>query len=271
MRRLSVLAALVLLTACGGGSHHQTSAARAAVTAYLARVNSTEAEMQKPLQQVSAATRAFTHPHGASAATTTVALAQAQRTLIDLYTRLLLVTPPKAAKPLHSLLLRLIQRQASLAGELRELSIFNPAFAATLQPLVAANASARTQLLGTKKPAKVVAALEAYRVAIEDVAQALHKLQPPAVERPLFEAQLARLDALGATIGQLQGAVRAHDPTATAKFQHAVSVASVLSDSTARQKAQRNAVIAYDNRVASVQALARQVQREHDRLQSTLP
>jgi hypothetical protein len=270
MRRLSVLAALLLLTACGGG-HSHASITRDSVTAYLAKVNSTEAQMQKPLQQVAAATRTFTHPNGATTAETTAALTRAQRTLIDLYTRLLLVRPPKAAKPLHALLLRLIQRQASLAGELRQLSVFNPAFATALQPLVRANATARKTLQATKRPATVVTALDGYRLAIATAAERLRSLRPPAVERPLFDAQLARLDALNATIGGLEHAVSTHDVTATAKSQHAVSVASVTADSTARQRAQRAAVIAYDARVASVQVLARQVQREHDRLQSTLP
>ena len=98
----------------------------------------------------------------------------------------------------------------------------------------------------------------------------IRHLRPPAVERPLFEAQLTRLIALSSALAGFEHAVRTHDLTATARFQHAVSVASVSADTHANQLAQRAAVVAYDARVSSVQALATRVQRERDRLQATL-
>ena len=268
MQRLAVLAALVLLPACGGSTHRAPSASRAAVTAYLTRVNNTELLMQKPLRAVSTATAAFTHAHNSAA--TAAVLAGAQGTMDDLYARLVLVTPPAPAKRLHSLLLALVQRQASLAGELHDLTVFNPAFSAAIQPVVAASAQARKALRGTKKTARVAAAIHAYRTAIEGVVVRIRHLRPPAVERPLFEAQLTRLIALSSALAGFEHAVRTHDLTATARFQHAVSVASVSADTHANQLAQRAAVVAYDARVSSVQALATRVQRERDRLQATL-
>jgi hypothetical protein len=268
MRAIGMLAAAVLLlTACGGSKQHP-SATRAAVSAYITRVDNVEIEMQKPLQSIATATSAYAH--GRPATQTAAAFATAHTTLLDLYSRLILVTPPREARTLHALLLRSVHRQALLAGELHDLVSFNPAFVKALQPLVAANAAARQALRSSKNRTVVAQSVHAFRLSIDGVAAHLHSLHPPAVERPLFDAQVARLAALSTSLTRLEGAIRANDPTAIARFQHAVSVASVSSDARAHQLAEREAVLTYNARVASVKTLAQQVLQERDRLQVTL-
>ena len=267
MRRLALLAALLLLTACGGGAHKE-SASRTAVRAYLTRVDNTELLLQQPLHNLSVATKAFSQTPNMPA--TVTMLAASQRTLLNLFGQLVLVTPPPPAKKLHALLLELVQKQATLAGELRAFAVFNPAFGATLKPLVAANATARKALQGNKKAALVAAGIHVYRASIDAVVIRLRRLRPPAVERPLYDAQLNRLVELDSTLVRLEQAVRARDLTALARAQHAVSVASVSSDSRANQVAERTAVLAYNAQVAAVQTLSRLVLQEHDRLQVTV-
>ncbi|MCW2962872.1 MAG: hypothetical protein JWO17_124 [Actinomycetia bacterium] len=268
MRTIGLLAvAVLLLSACGGAKPHP-SPTRGAVSAYITRVDNIEFEMQKPLNSIAVATSSYAQ--GRPAVKTAAAFATAEITLLDLYSRLILVTPPPPARKLHELVLRLVHRQAALAGDLHDLVSFNPAFVKTLQPLVAANAAARRALRSSKKRSLVAQSVHAFRVSIDDVSRHLHSLHPPAVERPLFDAQVARLAALSASLTQLEDAIRANDPTAIARFQHAVSVASVSSDTRANQLAEREAVLTYNERVASVKTLAQQTMQERDHLQLTL-
>jgi hypothetical protein len=267
MRRLAVLAALLALTGCGGQKH--STATRDSVSRYISGVNAIEFTLRAQLVAVSSATTAFVHAHDVK--TATAALARAQRTFEKLHGDLARLRPPPQARKLHLLLLELIAQEASLAGELRDLSAFNPAFADALHPLAVANAAVQKTLKSAKKPGQVAAGVHAYRSEVAAAIVRLRRLHPPTVERPLFEAQLQRLVALGATLAQLEGAVNARDRTAIAKAEHAVGVASVSSDARSRQVAQRAAVVTYNARVRAVQALARRVQRERDRLQVALP
>jgi hypothetical protein len=86
----------------------------------------------------------------------------------------------------------------------------------------------------------------------------------------LYDAQVARLVALDRSLGQLIKALQARDLNAVARAEHAISAASVSSDSLAAQEAQRGAVVAYNSRAASASSLARRIQLEVNRLQVTL-
>jgi hypothetical protein len=266
-RSIGLLLALLMLSACGTSKPHP-STERAAVSAYIAKVNAIETQMTGPLHSIATATTAFAH--GRPAGETATAFAAAQVALVNLYSRLIFLKPPPPAKKLHALVLRLVGRQADLAGELHRLVTFNAAFVQALRPLVAANAAARKALRTTKKRARVAEAVHAFRLAVDGVSARLRALRPPPVERPLFDAQSARLAGLGTSLAGLERAIRADDPTAIARFQHAVSVASVSSDARANQVAERQAVVSYDARVASVRTLARQVVQERSRLQQTV-
>jgi hypothetical protein len=239
------------------------------VRSYISHVDAIELRLRKQFAAVSRATAKLSK--GRDTRTAAPALTRTRRTLIGMHDELQRVTPPADARKLHRLLLALVAQEASLAGELRDLSVFNPAFAAALRPLAAANASARSALASTTKPAAVAAAVRAYHDAVGTAASMVRALHPPPVERPLYDAQLHRLIGLQRSLAQLERAVQARDRTAAARAEHALSVASVSSDSRARQLAQRDAVLTYNARVGRVETLARRVQRERDHLQRTLP
>jgi hypothetical protein len=267
VRRFAVLAALLALTGCGG--HQPSHASRDAVRSYISHVDQIEFRLRKQLAAVSRATANVSKARGTR--TAAPALTRTRRTLIGMHDELQRVRPPADARKLHRLLLALVAQEASLAGELRDLSLFNPAFAAALRPLAAANASARSALTSTTKPATVAAAVRVYREAVASAASKVRALHPPPVERPLYDAQLQRLVGLEQSLAQLERAVQARDRTAVARAEHALSVASVSSDTRARQVAQRAAVLTYNARVRQVETLAQRVQRERDRLQRALP
>ena len=164
MRIVCAAVLLVLLAGCGG-SDDANKQTRDEVAVYIAQANGIQQQLRNPLNEIAKATSAFSRAK--DPATATPALTRAEATLRRLRTRLGRLTPPPAARELHRRLLALVDREVALADETRRLSVFTPALVETLQPLVAANARARTDLGSTKDPDQVVTALEAYRAAID--------------------------------------------------------------------------------------------------------
>jgi hypothetical protein len=265
VRSAAALIAVVVLAGCGGG-HKPT--ARDKVVDYIARVNMAEQQMRGPVGTAQQAVLEFSQ--GKYGAATVQRLGHAQATLERLRRRLRASDPPPEAAKLGRLLVQMVGEEASLAGELHQLTLFDPKFAAALRPLPAANARSRKQLQGLKNPVDVAAVIAEYRRSVERSRAALAKLSPPALEKPLYDAQVARLAALDTSLRQLEKALAEKDPKAVAEAEHAVSVASVSSDSAANQRAQRAAVQAYDASVRRLRSLARAVALERNRLQTTL-
>lgn len=266
MRAALALAAALALTGCGA-SHSAT--ARDHVTGYLGRENAIVARSQPALVAVHQALVDFSH-HRTSAATAKE-LAKAATTFRRLRVQLRAANPPPQAAKLQGLVLEVVARQAALTNELRTLVVFEPAFAAALTPVVAANTAARTHLRAAKTPAEVADAVDTYRAAVGRSLKKLRPLRPPALERPLYEAQVSRLTKLDAALGKLASAARSGDARAAARAEHEISVAAVSSDSRANQMAERNAVIAYDKAVAEIAVLTQKITAERDRLQVRLP
>lgn len=266
MRIACALVAVVGLTACGGG-HHGPSA-RDRVSAYLAHENSISAQMQPSLVAVHQALVDFSHHR--SSPTTVKELTTSIATLEKLHRRLAATDPPPQAAKLQRLLLELVTREESLTRELRQLTTFEPAFAKAVAPLAAANTETQARLKTTKKPAAVAALVRSYQSAVEGALAAARKLQPPALERPVYAAELVRLEELAAALGKLAAAAQAHDAQGAALAEHDVSVASVSSDSRANQVAEQNAVRAYDRAVRKIAILGTQITDERNRLQIKL-
>lgn len=266
MRTALALAAALALTGCGG-SHAPT--ARDHVSAYLGRENAIVARSQPALVAVHQALVDFSHNR--TSAATAKELADAAATFRRLRVQLRAANPPPQAAKLQRLVLEVVARQAALTDELRTLIRFEPAFAAALTPVAEANGAARTRLRTAKSSKAVADAVETYRAAVAKSLQELRPLRPPALERPLYDAQVSRLTALDAVLARLARAARSGDARAAAKAEHEVSVAAVSSDSRANQLAERNAVIAYDKAVAEIAVLTQKVTAERDRLQVKLP
>jgi hypothetical protein len=267
VRRLAALLVLAALAATGCGGKH-TATPRERVSAYIGRVNAIEAQLRAPVGSTQQAVSEFSSGHYGAA--TIRRLAKAEATLAKLQRRLAAAAPPAEARKLHRLLVSLVAQERSLVAELHTLTLFDPAFTAALGPLAAANAQSQADLKGQTDPAAVAAVVERYRTAVEGSLTALRRLEPPTVERPSYDAQVHRLVALDAALGKLRAAVLAKDPQAAARAEHAIAVASVSTDSTANQAAQRDAVRAYDAAVRRVRTLESRIAVERNRLQVSL-
>jgi hypothetical protein len=266
VRRASVLVALLALTtACGGSGGNST---RDHVSAYITRVDAIQLAQRHSIVLVQQAVVDFSH--GKKPPVVIKHLTSAQATLKNLRAHIAAVAAPPQAQKLRRLVLELFVREAALTTELRDLAVFSPRFADAVRPIAKANLAAKASIASTKDPASVAAAIQQYRAAVRASLVAARKLHPPAVERPLYDAQVARLVALDRSLGQLIKALQARDLNAVARAEHAISVASVSSDSLVAQQAQRAAVMAHNSRAASASSLARRIQLEVNRLQVAL-
>lgn len=264
MRRAFALVGIgALLTACGG-THADPS--RSAVKAYIQHLNAIERRAA-----VQASVLAQQSRDASSAGARRRIYVRTETALTKLKTRVAAAPAPAQARRLRERLLALIDREILLAHESAQLAAFDPAFTKALAPLAAANRTAQSQLKATHRAAAVEAAVGRYRTAVRAALAGLRTLSPPPIEQSLYSAQVARLTALDAALGRLQSAIAAHDAADVARAEHAVSVASVSSDSLAVQRATRAEVRQYDALVRGVAQLAARVAQERNRLQTTLP
>lgn len=265
MRRAALLAAVAVLTGCGGSS----TSPREHTTAYVNRVDAAMTAMKAEVADIQQGLVEFSQ--GGVKPATSARLAGAQATFDRLARRLKRTNPPPQARKLQRLLLELVAQDAALAGELHALTVFDPEFGAALRPLPAANAAAQAKLKAASSPAAVRGAILAYRRTIERALTALRPLQPPALEAPAYHAEIARLSGIDAALAKLLAAVRANDANAALRAEHELDEANVGVDSRANQVAQRNAVRAYNRAVTRVEALQVRIRAERDRLQTAIP
>lgn len=265
-RLVPLIGAVAILAACGGDSGRPS--ARDEVSAYIEQVNAIENGLRGPLRLAQSAVVGLSKKQ--RPATAARQLATAERTLRRLQARLGEMPSPQGARELKRLLMLLVHDQIALTSELHDLVVFDPAFASALRPLASAYETADRRLRATKDAPKLAVAIAEYRRAVDVALHALRPLHPPIVEKPSYESQVARLIALERALASLHSAIVRGDAVKIARAEHAVSVASVSSDSLANQRARRAAIVAYDAKIARVNALARRISNERARLQLSL-
>lgn len=264
--RLTVvlLAAGLLVAGCGGGSGERKAVAR-----YIDSVNAIQTKLRKPLLAISKADRDFATGHAKPADVRrrlSVSTARVRR----LRKQLAALTPPPPARRLQSLLVRLVDRQVALAGEVRRMAAFFPRFSAALAPVAPASKALKRALAGKGNADAKAAALERYSAALAAVVVEVQPLEPPPVSAPVYRSELSTLEQVRATADALALAVRQKQSTDIPRLLHDFDVASVGNQTIAAQKAQIAAVRAYDARVKSLNTLAARIAKEQTRLRKTL-
>lgn len=292
------VAAIVAVAIVAFPRHHKPeSAQRAAVSLYITRVDAIEQQMTYALSQVARAYREFTTSRSLSPATAR-GLAQAERTLVSLHTRLGRVVAPPQAERLRTLVVKLVGQETEITHEVDGLVHFTPAFrsavsrlqsAATVlsHRLSAAQAPKPRSLRGT--PAQIKKAQAAYTAAANAAAAAqadavvayddalstivrrLRKLSPPPVFAPAYHAQLVALEDTVTAGARLAAELRNPKRTHVTELSRAFTVATRRAQSTSSQRAEIAAVVAYNRRVRAVGQTAAAVRNELSRLQRTLP
>jgi hypothetical protein len=271
MRPLAgVVVAAAALVAAGCGGH----AKRAAITSYVDRINVVERQLARPFTEVSTANRSFAKAKKQSPQLAKK-LAASERTMRTLARRLAAIPAPREAARLRTLLLELVRRQVALTHEVDQLYTFVPAFRTTLAPLGPADAGLTKELhktASTTAAAKALDvekadALERYSTTVAGVVAKVEQLQPPPVWQPGYTAQLASLRQLHAIALELADAIRANRAAALPALLNRFDRAAVATRTTAAQRSQRAAVVAYNARINSLVTLSRKINAEEQRLQ----
>jgi hypothetical protein len=266
--RLALAAAAIccLAAACGGKS----TAKRDAIATYIVRVDAIEQHLQKPLLDVSKANRDFSGKKTGSAAARRE-LVRAQATIRRLAVRLQAVNPPPDAAHLHALLLAFVAREEAIAGEVVQLATFVPAFDATLRELVPVSTAVKSVLATkTASVADKAAALDRYGAALEPIVRQLKALHPPAASRPVWSQQVTTLVSVRAAATALAEALRRNQGAAVPGLLHRLSEAAAGNQTLPTQRAQIAAVVAYNDRVKSLNTLGSKISDEEARLQRSL-
>lgn len=275
----------------------KSSPQRAAVSAYIDRVNAIEERMHAPLTRVMLAYRDFSG-QGLVKRNAAPELAGATKTLLRLDRRLAAVSAPPAALRLRRSLLSLIAAQVAITHEVQRLAAFAPRFTALLTEARTANALLQAALRriviptphalrGTLKRIRQAqrafrtrsrsaadaqaAAIGSYDDAIDGLVRQLRRLSPPDVARPVYAAQLLALTTIRARGSRLAEALRSPKRTTVSTLGRRFALASRIAQSDAAQKAQIRAVRRYNARVRGVARFANAVRDELSVLQRTLP
>ncbi|MGZ4388222.1 MAG: hypothetical protein ACXVZL_02450 [Gaiellaceae bacterium] len=259
-----LLAAGLLAAGCGGNSGQ-----RKAVAGYITAADALQVKLAKPLLAVTKADGAFAKGK-AKPGDVQRRLSAAGVQIRRLRGQLAALTPPPPARKLHTLLLRLVDREVSLTDEVGQMAGFFPRFAAALAPVAPASKTLQHVLAGKGTTAAKAAALERYSATLAGVLVQLRLLKPPPVSAPVYRTQLTTIVNVRASADALALAVRQTRSNDVRRLLHDFDLASVGNQSVAAQTAQIQAVRAYNARVRSVATLTAQIAKERTRLQKSL-
>jgi hypothetical protein len=289
----------VLLTLMLGGCGNTHNTPRAAVAAYLTEVNAVEKQLAPPLVSVTRTivdfarqSRASGAPHvkhgaGAGAlgqfrvvpAGQSDALLSADAQIKGLRGRLAALPAPGPARRLRTLLLELVDRQATLTHQMAKLVVFLPGFSQAMAPLGPALVRLERVLsvAQAQGPAAVAAvyaeksvALRGFRAVALAILRNLRGLDPPVVSLPSYHAQVRAIQGMARSAEGLAGALGTGSTAAARPLLVQFSRAATGPASLTAQKAQIAAIHAYDAQIASLNRLAEAASRERLRLSLTL-
>ncbi len=277
---LALLAA-VLAGGCGSQSHTQ----RPAVAKYVTQVNRIESTLTKPLEQITRAGATFASELRSGPVTEGPIVNSTEQTLQGALAKirsaqedLALLLTPAPARHLRSLVLALTAGEASMTKQLTLLVAYLPRFDAALAGLGPAavalehvlSRSATGQSAVNALYASKAAALRRFQHSIELVLARLRQLQPPAVSKPGYTAELASLRGMSSSAGGLAAALSSGALGEVDPLLLSFDKAATDSHSRGVQRAQIAAVRAYDGESAKLTKLQSKIAEERLRLDNYL-
>ena len=209
---------MAVVAGCG----HESSQ-RAAVARYIKEVNRLETALDGPLSNVTTAgvdfmlgQKAGPHRQPASYGAEELTLLSALARIRALGGELAAPAAPAVAHRLRTLLLELVDGQASTTHQVALLVAFLPRFDAALTKLAPATAdlnralrtrTAPTRAAITSSDAAKAAALRRFKAHDDVIGRRLRPLPPPAASAPNYHTQLASLEGMSDAAGRLADAV----------------------------------------------------------------
>lgn len=266
-------AAAVALAACVAvgvvllkGGDDATAARHAAVAEYIVEVNKTQQTLILELEQVNTVYRKLR----IQAKPTPGQLARLEAssgTLAKLRAEIGSLPAPPEAVALRAELLKLLDVQIAIAGEVTGLVRYLPLETTAQRQFAAATVRLRKDVSGAGTAADQDAAFTRFRAAILPIAARLERAKAPAVVEPSRVAEVARLRALVTIAEQIRLALaerRVKDVEAL--FGHFART----SGATGTTPAERAAVIAFNRRLGTIVEQRQRLSKERVRLENEL-
>lgn len=260
---LAAGAAVVLLRDEGDD---ETQARRDAVAVYIVDVNQTQQKLIVQLESINRAYRALDLKHDPTPAELEQ-IDSVERTLKQLRSRFTALDVPVEARKLHLELLRLVDLQAAFAHEMAAMVRFLPIQAREHRKLAAATAKLRGALVRKATVTTQRAAFEDYRAALRAVVLRLEQAEAPPVLEPARTGEIARLTRLGSLAKDLSDALGRQDAGQIDRLSRQFVQTSGTTGAT---KAERNAVIAFNGRLAAIGKQRAAVNAERNRVDLAL-
>ncbi|HSO01886.1 MAG TPA: hypothetical protein VLS46_05125 [Gaiellaceae bacterium] len=191
----------------------------------------------------------------------------AEETRRGLRSRLAGLDAPPEARALRAGLLELIDLQAGLAAEVAGMVRYLPVQAAENRKLAAATETLRDALTDAKTGAAQREAFDVFRAALQRSARTLDEASAPDVLEPSRTGEVARLERL-ATLSRRIG--RALEDAEAEDVDRLFPQFVQTSASTGTTRAERDAVIAFNKKLAAVADQRAEVVRERARVDLNL-
>ena len=237
------------------------------VSAYIEQVNTTQQEFSVRYGTIDRTYREFQLSSDA-AAQQLPKLEEAARTLTQLRLRIERLDAPEEAEALRVKLLALLGQQEAVANELVDVAEYLPKLRAAEAPLGAASTRLRSALAATTSPEAQGAAVKRYAAELRAVAARLDGVAAPPLLEPSRKAYVSQLRAYASSSEALQRGIRDNNQAAVDSAVRRMRAAASAPPGTF--KAQRAAIVAYNERVKKVRTLAVALERERQRLEREL-
>jgi hypothetical protein len=266
---LAGVIALVVAVVVGLRPHHAaaSSTRRTIVAAYIIRVGRIQIGLAAQVRAIDKEYKQFAH-NPANLGKRIAQYRRAEQTLTLLRGRLATVDPPREARKLHSLLLRLAGQDVLVAAAVTGLAAYLPRLAREQAPLGPALLGLRAAIAKAHSAKTQAAAFAAYSATTAAVAARITVISAPSFFDAARNAEVTQLHQLSSLSAKIADAL-SHKRLAAA--QKLVAALGGLESDTAVVRAQRAGALAYDARVHRLQALATQIETARRRLEKNLP
>jgi hypothetical protein len=259
VRKAAALIALIAAAAgCGGGG----DSGREAVESYIEEANRAQVQFQPAVRSAQNAIRSFAA--GRSGEKVAERLREAAATMRSARAALARVQPPPEARTLHEQQLELLDLQVRLSLELSLAAGYLPDAVEAIRPADDAGGALARALRTAKTGEKQAAALAGYAEEVDGVLETLAALGAPPVLKPWHRAQVSRLEASRNLAAGLAKGIRQEDRGAIDRALKAFSAQT--PDRKVAQKAQAEAIAAFNERLEAQQELLSSIYREQAEL-----
>jgi hypothetical protein len=240
---LALVVLACVAAGCGGGGEPGD---RAAVRAYLERVNQVQAAQRAPLKRADAVLRGYAQGSTIGAP----ALEGVEADIRRAREAVAAVKPPALAQNVHTRLLNIYDVDAGLAHETLRLVRYQEAAPAALKPVDHASTRLSRDLRHARQTSTQVQALTRFKSSLQATMDRLNALDVPVLLAPAHADQLRRLRESDHLTGQLRTAVRKKDSRAVAKLLLRFRKASKSAKS--QRSLSRRGIAAYTKRLQAL-------------------